>query len=162
MNWSGEIKGRHVLGAMLAFFAVTLAVNAAFFALALRTFPGEEVEKTYLQGVDYNRVLEARAAQAELGWRVSVDRAQIEGASLLLELSYWDASGRPIGDLAATGALKRPAGGGPEFALNFAPAGVGRWRAVVEGAQPGQWLLRTSARSPAGAAFDAEARIYVE
>ncbi|MEQ1868253.1 MAG: FixH family protein, partial [Micropepsaceae bacterium] len=68
-----ELKGTHVLIALLAFFGVTLAVNIALATYAISSFSGEDVAKPYQQGLDYNKALEARAAQRDLGWSASIN-----------------------------------------------------------------------------------------
>ena len=62
------ITGKHVLFGMIGFFAVVIAVDATFITLAVQSHPGEEVKNSYVLGLDYNRELERRAEQAELGW----------------------------------------------------------------------------------------------
>ena len=64
-----ELKGWHVLLIMLGFFGVMFAVNGVFLYHAITSFPGEDVKKSYVQGLNYNQTLSARASQADLGWR---------------------------------------------------------------------------------------------
>jgi nitrogen fixation protein FixH len=59
---------RHV-----AFFGVVFTVNAIFITTALNTFPGEETRRSYVQGLDYNQVVDARRAQAALGWSATAN-----------------------------------------------------------------------------------------
>ena len=63
-----ELKGWHVLLIMLAFFGVMFSGNGVFLFHAITSFPGEDVKKSYVQGLSFNDTLADRAAQAELGW----------------------------------------------------------------------------------------------
>lgn len=94
---TGKLRGRHVFGIIAGFFLVTFAVNGVFIWRAVTTFPGEEVEKSYLQGVDYNSTLERRAAQSELGWGAEIGVDPAGGDRLLVRVM--DRSGSPIGNL---------------------------------------------------------------
>ena len=59
-----RITGRHVLFAMLAFFAVVIGVNATMITYAVGTFSGEEEADAYRKGLDYNQTLARRSAEA--------------------------------------------------------------------------------------------------
>lgn len=65
---SKELRGIHVFFWIVAFFAVTIAVDVFFVVRAVNTFPGEQVKNSYVLGLDYNRQLERRAEQEKLGW----------------------------------------------------------------------------------------------
>ena len=51
-----------------------IAVNGVFTYFALESFGGLETEQAYLKGLDYNRTLEAAAAQRERGWQVELEQ----------------------------------------------------------------------------------------
>jgi nitrogen fixation protein FixH len=65
------------------FFGATIAVNATFITLALRTHPGVDVQQAYVQGVNYNDRLELRRRQAELGWSAQINHV---GDELIVEV----------------------------------------------------------------------------
>ena len=93
----GEIRGLHVLGIIAGFFLITFLVNGVFVWRAVTSFPGEEVEKSYLQGLDYNRTLEQREAQAALGWGAEIGVDPVRRDQLLVRIT--DDSGSPVGGL---------------------------------------------------------------
>ena len=66
-------NGYHVLTTCLVVFAMVLAVNVLFVIKAYTTFSGEDEQKPYLQGVEYNAALERRALQARLGWKATLE-----------------------------------------------------------------------------------------
>jgi nitrogen fixation protein FixH len=148
-----EIRGWHVLATLLAFFAAIIAVNVGFAIVAVRTFPGEDVRRSYLQGLNYNGTLATRRAQAGLGWRASAAlRKDTSGA--LLEVSV--TSGAPLGPLTLAGDLRRPTDARLDRALAFEQIAPGRFLARLQNLPPGAWRLR--ARAEAGAdALDFEA-----
>jgi len=49
------------------------SVNALFITKAVSSFTGEDVKKSYLQGLDYNTTIQTRSAQATLGWNVAAN-----------------------------------------------------------------------------------------
>lgn len=135
------IKGWHVLAAMLAFFGAVIAVNVTFAVLAVRSFPGEDVRRSYLQGLRYNDTLAERQAQEMRGWRAVTDlRAQSSGA--VLEVVLVDDSGAPIDGAALTGDLQWPASARFDRTLAFEAVGGGRYRAELRGLTAGRWRLR--------------------
>ncbi|MBC6441971.1 MAG: FixH family protein [Rhodobacteraceae bacterium] len=81
----GRLTGRHVALIFASGFTVIVAVNLTLAYSAVRSFPGLEVENSYIasQVFDVNR-----KAQDALGWDVS---AVIEGK--MLRLSLEDANG---------------------------------------------------------------------
>lgn len=131
----GQITGRHVLIMVLGFFAVTIAVNAVFITQAFRTFRGEDVPRSYMQGVAYNETLAAREAQAALGWTAMAD-ARLDGVSL----DVADAEGDPVTGLALTGRLRHPADANRDIVLTLTETAPGRYTAAYE-APPGSWRL---------------------
>jgi nitrogen fixation protein FixH len=134
------IRGRHVLVAMLAFFALIIGVNIAFTVLAVRSFPGEDEKRSYLQGLNYNQRLEARAAQAALGWTTTAGLvARGDGVVALVEVR--DAHGKAVEGLTVTGRLRRPATTRDDRTLVFRAEGDGVYVADASGLVDGAWAF---------------------
>ncbi|MBL8551242.1 MAG: FixH family protein [Hyphomonadaceae bacterium] len=151
----GPLRGVHVWSALAAFFLLVIAVNATFITLALRTFPGEDVRRSYLQGLHYNETLADRRAQAKLGWRASAILST--GASgPLVEVRIRDRDGAPLSDLELSGVLRRPATANADAQLAFVALGDGLYIAPAPSLAPGQWRLRAQARRRNGERFDLE------
>jgi nitrogen fixation protein FixH len=158
MNARGfEVRGWHVLAAMLAFFGFVIAVNVAFTIAAVRSFPGEDVRRSYLQGLHYNRTLAERRAQAALAWSATAHLvARDEGPAL--EVFLADRRGQPIDTASLTGELQWPTDARFDRAVTFNPAGEGRYFARLGELPAGRWRLR--ARAHRGrAAFDFESEL---
>lgn len=155
-----KITGAHVLAALLGFFALIIAANASFLYFAVKTFPGEKEKKSYRQGVNFNETLEARAAQDALGWRASIDTIVREGGAVRLVISFVTTTAAPLDGLSVNGALVRPTSTDGAQNVAFAPAGAGRYEAVIP-AGKGAWDLSVTASLSSGARFQFMNRISV-
>ena len=60
-----ELTGKHVLVITVSAFAVIIGVNVLLAVKAVSTFPGLEVENSYVAGQGFN---ERKSAQEALGW----------------------------------------------------------------------------------------------
>lgn len=155
---SFEVRGWHVLMGLLGFFAIIIAVNVAFAVIAVRSFPGEDVRRSYLQGLAYNDTIAARRAQAALGWNAS---ARIEGdaaaATIVVELR--SRSGQPIDSATVTGELRWPTDARRDRALIFERIGDGCYRALAGALPQGRWQLRANAADASAGALDFESEL---
>lgn len=153
-----EIRGWHVLAALLAFFGVVIAVNAAFIVFAVGSFPGEDVRRSYLQGLEYNQRLAERRAQAALGWQADAAMVAADnGARIVVELRTRD--GAPIQGASLRGELQWPTAARFDRDLRFEEAGEGRYVAPLGELPAGRWRLRAHAQRGDGALdFESELR----
>jgi nitrogen fixation protein FixH len=88
MQVKREITGRHVLVGFIAAFSVIIGVNLVLAYQAVKTFPGLEVENSYVASQEFNA---RKAAQEALGWTVRASHA--DG---VLHLSITDREGNPV------------------------------------------------------------------
>nr|WP_070958566.1 FixH family protein [Hyphomonas sp. Mor2] len=139
-----ELKGWHVLLIMLGFFGVMFAVNGVFLYHAITSFPGEDVKKSYVQGLNYNDTLAARAAQAELGWTAE---AGLQDGELIFRLH--DAAGAPLSNYTVIGELRRMATRDADQAIIYSARANGEYVADAGALAPGQWALRINVMDPA-------------
>ena len=153
-----RLRGAHVLFAMLMFFGGVIAVNVAFAILAVRSFPGEDVRRSYLQGLQYNEALAARRAQEAIGWRVQAALLH-SGDAAALQVIVHDSKGAPLERVQVSGELRWPADGRLDRQLRFQDVGAGRYVATVATLHEGRWRLRARAEDEAGAARDFEAEL---
>lgn len=131
-----QLKGWHVLLIMMAFFGVMFAVNGVFLYHAITSFPGEDVKKSYVQGLNYNQTLEARAAQATLGWTAE---AGIEDDKILFRLM--DRDGRALSGYPVIAELRRMTTDASDALLTFAPGPEGTYIYALDDVASGQWRL---------------------
>ncbi|MGB3456412.1 MAG: FixH family protein [Litorimonas sp.] len=138
-----ELTGKHVLAMMVAFFGIIVTGSIVFTTLAVTSFRGEDVEKSYRQGIDYNRTLESRAAQRTLGWDASVNLVgSAQDRTLLIQIV--DAEGTPLTGLSVEAALRHPVDTDLDRVVPVRMGAGGLARADLSGLS-GQWTLIASA-----------------
>ncbi|PJF09594.1 FixH family protein [Pseudorhodobacter sp. MZDSW-24AT] len=149
-----EFTGRKMALVMVSFFGVIISVNLLLAYKAVSTFPGLEVQNSYVASQVFDR---NRAAQTALGWTMTPD---YDAVGKRLYLDFNDASGNPapladlqvlVGRTTAARDDQRPA---------FVQAS-GLWTAPLDLA-PGRWLLRIEARAADGTLFAQRVSILVE
>jgi nitrogen fixation protein FixH len=155
-----ELKGWHVLVMLLAFFGITIAVNVAFTVYAIGTFSGEDVAKPYARGLEYNRTLEARAAQAALGWSATIEAVREDGGAAI-SAHIADRDGTPKSALTVEALLRRPTDARLDRTIELVAAGDGNYRAVAADLAAGAWDIVVRAKS-GDAAFEAERRVVLK
>lgn len=85
-----ELTGKHVLAISVAFFGVIIAVNVVMAVKAVSTFPGLEVENSYVASQTWDAEM---AAQKALGWSLAED---YDEASQELRLTFTDKTGAKV------------------------------------------------------------------
>jgi len=148
-----RLNGWHVLAIITAFFAIVIAVDVVFVVMAVKTFPGQVSSTPYEDGLAYNRSLAQLQAQERLGWQAT---AAAEPGTVAIEMR--DRSGTPLGGLALTGRLERPATEAGRVPLAFHETRPGRYVAHVEDLA-GAWDLTAHAGDAAGHRFEASRRL---
>ena len=154
----GKLTGWHVLLIMLGFFGVMFAVNGVFLYHAITSFPGEDVKKSYLQGLDYNHTLEAKAAQDQLGWSAA---AGMVGSDLVFDLT--DADGNPLIGYQVTTELRRAASTAHDQIVEMQPLQSGSYAVNLSDLPAGRWDVQFQVIDPAGddIVFRADKRIVI-
>lgn len=155
------LNGWHVLVALLSFFGVVILANAIFITMAIRSFPGEQEKKSYLQGLAFNDRIAERTEQEALGWTATINSGRAEDDSADVTLVFLSASSTPISGLSVSGVLARPASDEFDTPLAFEEVEPGTYRAVAA-ADPGAWRLDVQATSERGERFTLEKRLTLE
>lgn len=138
-----ELTGRHVLAMLLVFFGLIICSAIVFTTLAVTSFRGEDVKKSYRQGIDYNQTLAERAVQAQLGWQAAVNVTG-EASDRTLIVKVTDGPDRALFGADFTGRLRHPVDTDLDRALDFQADGNGMARADISGLY-GQWTLQGQA-----------------
>lgn len=138
-NTGWELRGTHVLAMVVAFFGFLIIANVAFIRMAVETHRGEDVPKSYRQGLDYNTQIARRQAQADLDWVITLDYNSNEAV-----IDLHDANGVGISGLKIKGLLRHPVDRNEDIVLTFEDAGLGRYVARFP-EQSGRWMLRAEA-----------------
>ena len=138
MTGKKGFTGRHMLGVMLGFFGVVIAVNVTMAVFASRTFGGTVVDNSYVASQRFNRWLAEGRAQERLGWetRIVLDRRRHVRVALsdrigALDGAEIDAVARhPLGRESDLTLRFRPEGTG--LYLSDRPLPAGRWKIHLE------------------------------
>lgn len=150
---SWTIKGWHVGVAVVAFFGVVVAVDAAFLVLAYRSHPGQVAGRPYEDGLVYNAQLARQRAQAGLGWSV---RAGARRDGVVVEVR--DRDGAPVRGLAMAVDLERPATTRGRLTRTLSEVAPGRY-VTAPTRLSGAWDARIVVRQSGSTAFEAERRL---
>ena len=121
------------------FFGVIITVNGIMIGFALDSWTGLAVDNSYRRGLEYNKQLDARAAQDALGWTVAFD-AQANGdraVSMIVQLT--DRHDTEMNDATVTARLVRPTHEGFDSETVFDFTRNGRYAANFTFPMAGQW-----------------------
>lgn len=149
-----ELTGRKVLIITVSAFAVVIGINLTLAFQAVRTFPGLEVDNSYVASQQFDA---DRDAQEALGWTVTADYD--EGENLFV-LRFTDAETRPVQvpaiDLTIGRATSNRDDRRPELiyynGAYSAPLDLG----------PGYWTIRLEARAEDGTPFRQRLELFVK
>ncbi len=159
---SFRLTGRHVLAIVLIFFLSIIAANAIFITFAVKSFPGEQEKKSYLQGLAFNDRIAEREAQAALGWTAAISHMRIESGDTEIALIFTTSGSAPVSGLNISGLFARPADDENDRQLQFSEIAPGRYAAIVKDAEPGVWRLKATAENALGDKFVLEKRLVLE
>ncbi len=145
MTQKGKLTGWHVLFILCVFFGVMVAVNVVFTVFAVKTFPGEQVEKSYVQGIHYNDVLKDKERQAALGWAAEIGFEKQDNGAPRLVSNWFDKSGEPMTQLTVNAKIVREVSeeGMSEFTLSA--DGPGRYYSDMSELGAGIWRIEVTA-----------------
>lgn len=127
------LTGFHVLLWLFGFFGLMIVANAFFVYYAVSSHRGEDVPRSYRQGMEYNQVLADRSTQAAINWSAKLDRDADDN----VRLTVLNSQGYPVSDLQFEAKIRHPADRnrdqavtikvtGDSYAIDF-PDVSGRW-----------------------------------
>jgi nitrogen fixation protein FixH len=151
-----------VLLALLGFFGVVIGVNGVMIALAIGTMPGLENEKPYQTGVAYNAEIEAARAQAARRWTVASHVSRSAEGRATISIAAHDAGGAPVGGLAVTVRLLRPADQRGDRAMELRERDPGIYQGEAADVAAGAWDVEIEATRVSQRLFRSRNRIIVE
>lgn len=147
-----ELTGKHVLAITVSAFAVIIGVNVLLAVKAVSTFPGLEVDNSYVAGQDFN---ERKAAQEALGWTM------VPGyGNGRMTLAFTGRDGKPV----AVDDLQVLVGRTTEATDDAWPAFArqGDLYAADVPLGRGKWMLKVTAISADGTLFEQRSELYVK
>ncbi|NRA28946.1 MAG: FixH family protein [Parvularculaceae bacterium] len=161
---SFTLKGRHVLAAFIVFFGMIIITDFTFVRLAVTSFPGEQVKKSYYQGLNYNDVLADKQRQAAKGWQLTMLEGPSASGSNSIALRLASKDGKPIDDAVVSATVIRPVSSTGEQSIPLSALGDGRYTIDIAHLPRGVWDLtvsatETGAKAPA---LVADKRLFVQ
>ncbi len=147
-----ELTGRHVFAITTGAFAIIIGVNMLLAWKAVSTFPGLEVENSYVAGQDFN---ERKAAQDALGW---VMTPTYNGGRI--ELAFTDHQGNPVMVQNLKVLVGRTTEASDDVWPDFAQSD-GIYAADVPLAH-GKWMLHVTAAAADGTVFEQRSDLFVQ
>ena len=147
-----ELTGRHVLAITVGAFSVIIAVNVLLAYKAVSTFPGLEVDNSYVasQGLHHRK-----AGQAALGWQM---KPGYEGGRMTLAFQDRNGVAVPVRELQVL--VGRTTEAKDDVWPVFAASGDA-YAADVPLAR-GKWMVKVTARSLDGVLFEQRSELYVK
>ena len=147
-----ELTGRHVLAITVSAFTVIIGVNLLLAYKAVSTFPGLEVDNSYVASQGFNA---RKAAQEALGWHLAPSYAAGR-----VDLAFTDRNGLPV-------------------AVTELEVLIGRTTSTMDDARPvfvamgevyttelplarGKWMVKVTARSLGGTLFEQRSELFVQ
>lgn len=149
-----EITGRHVLVVTVGAFGLIFAVNFLMAYKAISTFPGLEVDNSYVASQDFDK---DRAAQAALGWTLT---PEYDSKTQELSLSFTDGTGALVAVKDLTVLVGRTTEARDDTKPNFVFEG-GAYRAK-ESLSSGKWMMQVEAHSFDGTLFRQRLDLFVK
>ncbi|SIS88503.1 Nitrogen fixation protein FixH [Roseivivax lentus] len=142
------LTGRKVFAIFAAGFSIIIAVNLTLAVNAVRTFPGLEVENSYVASQVFDS---RRDAQEALGWQI--DAAYADGA---LRIDMTDRVGNPVapGDLTVRV-------GRPTMEAQDLDGRAALGRALPLDLAPGRWRVDVAATAPDGTPVEKRILLWV-
>jgi nitrogen fixation protein FixH len=147
-----ELTGKHVFAITATAFAVIIGVNMVLAFKAVSTFPGLEVDNSYVASQGFN---DRKAAQEDLGWTMTpgYDTGRIT-------LAFHDRDGTPVQVSDLQVLVGRTTEATEDQWPAFTSVGVG-YAADVPLAQ-GKWMVKVTARSLDGTLFEQRSELFVQ
>jgi nitrogen fixation protein FixH len=157
---TGRLTGRGVLIWLCAFFGIIFAANTYFIMVSSRTFRGEDEQKPYLQGVEFNQTLARRSEQESLGWKASITATRLADGHVRIEVTTRDRHGKAVIQSGMSGELRHPADENLDRVLHLNPASPGTYREELTGVSPGVWDVQVHSTGDQ-VPFEAVRRVWV-
>lgn len=146
-----ELTGKHVLAITVGAFSVIIGVNLVLAFKAVSTFPGLEVQNSYVASQGFN---DRKAAQEALGW--TLDPVYINGR---MSLAFLDRNGLPVEVQDLSVLIGRPTEDSNDVWPVFTYIG-GTYSADVA-LDRGKWMIKVTARSADGVLFERRSEVFV-
>lgn len=154
-----ELTGRHVLYYVLAFFGVIFLANGFFIYHAVNSFTGEDVPKSYRQGLEYNQTLKDREVQNALGWSAVTNTYEKDGAVISV-VKFQDENDLILRGMDISAVLRHPSDLAKDLPVFFEMRSDGIYEARLP-VSSGDWTLLVTAQLGQNI-FETRSEIWLE
>ncbi|TCO71977.1 FixH family protein [Rhodovulum euryhalinum] len=148
-----ELTGRTVLIIVVSAFAVVIGVNLLLAFQAVHTFPGLEVDNSYVASQEFDA---ARDAQEALGWTAAADYDSVAGL-FVVRVTGRDGLPVKVSEIAVT--IGRATSKRDDHTPAMEYFGGSYSAPVALG--PGYWTVRFEARAEDGTPFRQRLQLFV-
>jgi nitrogen fixation protein FixH len=147
-----ELTGKHVFAITSGAFAVIISVNVLLAVKAVSTFPGLEVDNSYVASQGFNA---RKAAQEALGWTMTPGYENGR-----MTLAFHGADGAPV----QVNDLQVLVGRTTETTDDTFPAFAlqGDLYAAEVSLHQGKWMVKVTATSADGTLFEQRSELFVK
>lgn len=146
-----ELTGKHVFAITASAFAVIIGVNLVLAFKAVSTFPGLEVQNSYVASQGFN---DRKAAQEALGWTLAPSYR--DGR---IDLAITDHTGAPVAVEGLDVLVGRTTSTADDARPQFVRAGD--VYSAVQHLGHGKWMVKVTARSADGTLFEQRSELFV-
>ncbi|MGV8988075.1 MAG: FixH family protein [Cypionkella sp.] len=146
--------GRHMLVLTVSFFSVIIAVNAGLAYKAISTFPGLEVDDSYVASQTFDK---EKTAQEALQWHL---KQGYDHAKRQLRLDFTDVAGQAVTLRDIDVLVGRPTEAAQDQHLVMQQGADGVYAAGTE-LPLGKWMLQIVAHAQDGTLYQARTFFYV-
>ncbi|MCA8892166.1 MAG: FixH family protein [Hyphomonas sp.] len=144
-----RLNGWHVFLMLCAFFGFMFIVNGIFLWAALSSFPGEDEQKSYVQGLHYNETISARRIQEEQGWSAQIGLTPTEAGDRLV-VRILNRDDAPLATQDVQAQLRRTVTGAEDVPVELQRSANGDYFADISLLEKGVWEARVQASVPYG------------
>jgi nitrogen fixation protein FixH len=141
------LSGRHVLVALLVFFAVVASVNGLMMRLAISSMPGLDARNGYDVSQRYNAEIKAATAQQGRGWQVTAQVGK-RAYGAWVAADFASPSLAPLGGMTVSATLEHPATRQMDRSLALKETTPGHYEALAPGLPGGVWTLVLKVEQP--------------
>ncbi|UUX50320.1 FixH family protein [Nisaea acidiphila] len=166
MTEPARLKGKHVLFTLLGFFGVVIAVNVTFVVIALDTWTGLTTPKSYVEGLNYNSLIEDATKQRALGWTADIavarDPGKPDSFAVTVTASLGDRNGKPLAAESVTLSFRHPINEKYDQTIALTRGADGRYTGAAELPVAGNWDTRMTARMADGSSFRRDGELWIK
>ncbi len=156
-----KFTGKHFLISIVSFFGVIIGMNLVFVYFATNTWTGLSKDNAYVDGLNYNKTIEAAQVQRALQWKSQLSLLPV-GDQYRLSFTLKDKDAQELSEFNVIAKVGRPALQGHDQSIVLAENKAGYYQANLDLPLTGQWHVSLYATSPDGTPYQIEQRFFIK